>query len=131
MNPDLRPKHLLPAMLAALLLTAAHPAGGARAETAPYDDRLERLAEVMGSIHYLRNLCGERSSRWRDDMQRLLETENPDEERRTRLIARFNHGYTAFRSTYTICTESATEAIARYMSEGEKLAREIVVRFGN
>ncbi len=23
----------------------------------PYDDQLSRLAEILGSIHYLRNLC--------------------------------------------------------------------------
>ncbi len=105
--------------------------GAARSEGAPYDERLLRLAEVLGALHYLRNLCGERSSTWRGDMQRLLDAEEPDTERRARLIASFNRGYEGYRANYSSCTDSATEAVARYMREGEKLAREIVVRYGN
>ncbi|KAG1648813.1 hypothetical protein GQR58_029548 [Nymphon striatum] len=39
---------------------------------APYDSRLQRLSEVLGSVHYLRNLCGEESNQWRDQMSGLL-----------------------------------------------------------
>ncbi len=51
-----------------------------------------RLAEILGSLHYLRTLCGEAGGRWRTEMEGLLEAENPDTERRAKLIARFNHG---------------------------------------
>lgn len=120
---------LLPVLL--LLWTAPIPVGAAAAQDAPYDDRMLRLSEVLGSIHFLRNLCGERSNVWREDMQRLLEAEDPDPDRRARMIASFNHGYRTFSGTYTTCTESAAESIRRYMVEGERLAREMVVRFGN
>lgn len=123
--------NLLFGLLITLPLALSAGTSTAQSQGAPYDERLNRLAEVLGSIHFLRNLCGERSGVWREDMQRLLEAENPDAERRARMIASFNHGYRAFSSTYTTCTESATQAITRYMSEGEKLSREIVVRFGN
>jgi uncharacterized protein (TIGR02301 family) len=115
--------------VAAWFALAAPAAGGQ--EQAPYDARLYRLAEVLGSVHFLRNLCGEKSDAWRVDMQKLLEAENPEPERRARMIASFNHGYRAFSATYTTCTESATESISRYMIEGEKLAREVVARYGN
>lgn len=104
---------------------------GALAQEVPYDDRLLRLSEILGSIHFLRNLCGEKTNVWRDQMQELLAAENPEPERRARMVASFNHGYRTFSGVYTTCTPSATDAIARYMEEGEKLARDVVVRFGN
>ena len=90
-----------------------------------------RLAEVLGSLHFLRNLCGEKGDQWRGLMERLLTAENPDEERRARFVANFNRGYRSFEGTYTSCTASATEAIGRYTVEGETLARELAARYGN
>ena len=43
----------------------------------PYQEKLERLSEIIGSVHFLRNLCGETSNIWRDKMDQLLEAENP------------------------------------------------------
>ena len=103
----------------------------AAAVDAPYESGLMRIAEVMGSLHFLRNLCGDKGDRWRQTMERLLAAENPDAERRARFIASFNRGYRSFESTYTKCTASATEAISRYTIEGENLARDLAARYGN
>lgn len=120
---------LRPIALTAALLSAALP-GARAASTVPYDDKLMRLAEVLGSIHYLRNICGEESNQWRDQMETLLATENPEPLRRARLIARFNRGYRSFDSVYVSCTEQALEAVERYMAEGLSLTREINSRYG-
>ena len=103
----------------------------AEAIDAPYEAGLMRIAEVMGSLHFLRNLCGDKGSQWRQTMERLLAAENPEPERRARFIASFNRGYRSFESTYTKCTASATEAINRYTVEGENLARDLAARYGN
>ncbi|MBX3581403.1 MAG: TIGR02301 family protein [Rhizobiaceae bacterium] len=103
----------------------------AAAVDAPYEPGLLRIAEVMGSLHFLRNLCGDKGDQWRQTMERLIAAENPDPERRARFIASFNRGYRTFESTYTTCTASATEAIARYTVEGENLARDLASRYGN
>lgn len=118
-------------VLIASVAASAAFVGPARAVDSPYESRLVRLAEVLGSLHYLRNLCGEKGGDWRRQMETLLETENPDPERRARLVASFNHGYRAFGGAYGNCTDSAISAIDRYMREGEKLTREIVSQFGN
>ncbi|WP_198521650.1 TIGR02301 family protein [Rhizobium sullae] len=99
----------------------------------PYDDKLLRLAEVIGSVHYLRTLCkAPGGSEWRSDMQRLLDSETKDEpQRKEKLTAAFNHGYRAFASVYTDCTPSAIVAEERYRNEGATLATEITSRFGN
>ena len=98
---------------------------------APFEQPLLRLAEVLGSLHYLRNLCGETGDTWRKEMEQLLATENPPPERRARFIASFNRGYRSFDGVYVTCTASATEAIDRYMKEGEALSRDIATRYGN
>ncbi len=97
----------------------------------PFDAGLMRLAEVLGSLHFLRNLCGEAGSQWRQQMEKLLDAEKPAPERRAQFIASFNRGYRSFEGTYSSCTASATEAIGRYMLEGERLSRDITTRFGN
>lgn len=112
-------------------LVAAIPAASLRAAEAPYDAGLLRLAEILGSLHFLRNLCGETGTAWRERMETLVSTENPEPERRAQLVANFNRGYRSFSSTYASCTPSAIEAIKRYTAEGDKLATEIAGRYGN
>lgn len=118
----------------AIAVTAFSLGGGrvlAASAEAPFEQPLLRLAEVLGSLHYLRNLCGEAGDQWRKEMEQLLATENPGPERRARFIASFNRGYRSFDGVYVSCTASATEAIARYMKEGETLTRDIAARYGN
>ncbi len=112
------------------LFLALSPATS-RAAEAPFEPGLMRLAEILGSLHFLRNLCGETGAEWRNQMENLLESENPDPERRARFIASFNRGYRSFGETYKSCTPSAVAAINRYMKEGEALTRDIASRYGN
>jgi uncharacterized protein (TIGR02301 family) len=97
----------------------------------PYEDQLLRLSEILGAIHYLRELCkADDSDVWRDEMQKLLDAEQPDPDRRARMVGRFNHGYDSFRSVYLACTPAATEAISRYLDEGQKITTDITARYG-
>lgn len=124
----MRASPLLCACLAAALGVSAVRA---QAVEAPFEPGLVRLAEILGSLHFLRNLCGEKGDQWRVEMEKLLETENPDPDRRARFVAAFNRGYRSFGTSYSRCTASATEAIDRYMKEGEALSRDIASRYGN
>ena len=97
----------------------------------PFDAQLLRLSEILGALHYLRQLCGSgEGSLWRDQMQGLLDSEQPDAERRARFVDRFNRGYEGFRAVYRTCTSAATEAIDRYMGEGARIARDVIARYG-
>ncbi|WP_026619166.1 hypothetical protein M728_000835 [Ensifer sp. WSM1721] len=109
------------------------PAPAPEEKPTPYDERLLRLAEILGSVHYLRNLClGQPEDAWRRSAQELLDKETAGEpKRRERMTAAFNRGYRTFASVYTSCTEPATLAEQRYRAEGATLASEIVARFGN
>ncbi|MEM5500502.1 TIGR02301 family protein [Ahrensia kielensis] len=116
-------------MLAIALGVASPVTALAQTGAAPYDERLSRLSEVLGSIHYLRNLCGDVSNDWREQMETLLTVERPAPNRRARLISSFNKGYRTFDSVYTACTPQAIEAVDAYMSEGKTLALEINNRY--
>jgi len=111
---------------------ALPPPAAAEEKPAPYDSQLSRLAEVLGSLHYLRALCGEEDGSWRDAMQDLLSADTADEpRRRERLTAAFNRGYRSFAAVHTTCTAAARTAEERHRNEGATLAAEIAGRFGN
>ncbi len=116
-------------LLFAATTATAQPAAGGRA---PYETDMQRLAEIMGALHYLRDLCGAREGMvWRNEMQALLDAEAPSGERRERLTASFNRGYRGFQQTYRTCTPAADYAIRRYLEEGSKIARDITARYAN
>lgn len=100
---------------------------------APYDDKLARLSEIIGAVHYLRNLCDkEGEPEWREAMQKLVDAETGTEpKRRARMVSAYNRGYRSFASVYTTCTASAIAAEGFYRNEGATLAVEIAARYGN
>jgi uncharacterized protein (TIGR02301 family) len=99
---------------------------------APFDGSLQRLAEIMGSLHYLRGLCGaNEGQKWRQELQALIDAEAPSGDRRARMVASFNRGYRGFQQTYRTCTPAADLVIRRYLEEGSRIAREVTARYAN
>jgi uncharacterized protein (TIGR02301 family) len=97
-----------------------------------YDAEMMRLSEVLGSLHYLRELCGAKEgSLWRDQMEALLAAEEPTPLRQQMMVANFNRGYRGFQEIYRECTPMAAEAANRYLKQGVRLSAEIPSRFGN
>ena len=120
--------------LVTLILISACLSGPVRAQdaAAPFDGDLQRLAEILGSLHYLRGICGSNEgAKWRNQMQALIDAETPSGERRARMIAGFNRGYNGFQQTYRTCTPAATVAIRRYIEEGSKISRDLTARYAN
>ena len=113
------------------LLTASAPAW-AQDQPAPYDANLQRLAEILGALHYLRGVCGaNEGQKWRNQMQALVDAEAPSGDRRTRMVASFNRGFRIFQQSYRTCTPAADLVIRRYLDEGSKIAREVTARYAN
>ena len=112
------------AVLAAIaLLTPAFAA----TETKPYDDRLMRLAELLGAIHYLRELCSANDGQiWRERMTELLDAEGASALRRAKLSRSFNQGYRSYSRTYLSCTPSAQSTITKFLTEGAQLSDGLV-----
>ena len=120
--------------LAGSIIAALATAAPARAEVAaaPFDGSLQRLAEILGALHYLRNICGANEGQtWRNEMQSIIDAEAPGGERRARMIASFNRGYRGYQQTYRTCTPAADLVIRRYLEEGSKIAREMTARYAN
>ncbi|GEM_PF-372188 len=121
-------------LFALLMLAAACAAVPARAQdaAAPFDGDLQRLAEILGTLHYLRGICGSNEgAKWRNQMQALIDAETPAGDRRARMIAGFNRGYNGFQQTYRTCTPAAMVAIRRYIDEGSKISRDLTARYAN
>ena len=119
-------------VMVAILLCLAAPARAAEGDPAPFDTDLERLAEILGSLQYLRTVCNaNEGQKWRGEMQALIDSEVPSGERRRKIVAGYNRGYRGFQQTYRTCTPAATIAIRRYLEEGAKIARDITARYAN
>lgn len=96
-----------------------------------YNEQMLKLAEALGSLHYLRALCGaDEGQTWREEMERLLAAEDPSPDRRAQLIAAFNRGFRSWREIYRECTPAAAEAANRFLTTGMRLASEIPSRYG-
>ncbi len=119
----------LTAAAALCLLSALVPAHAAP-DAKPYDDKLMRISEILGAIHYLRELCGANEGQyWRERMRELMEAEGSSALRRARLTRAFNQGYRSYSRTYNTCSPSAQTAITRFISEGAQLSDGLVKTF--
>ena len=69
----------------------------------PYEPQLLRLAEILGSLTYLRDLCGAGDAdKWRTQMTALLAAEGATVARKERLAGSFNKGFRGYEQTYRV-----------------------------
>ena len=109
---------LHPAILTADLARAASE------DVKPYDEKLLRLSEILGAVHFLRELCGaDEGQRWRQQMADLVEADGGTGLRRVRLTNGFNKGYRGYRRTYQTCNSSAQSQLTRFLAEGADVAK--------
>lgn len=96
----------------------------------PYEPQILRLAEILGALTYLDDLCGSNESAdWRAKMQKLLEAETKTAFRKEQLAGAFNRSLRDYERSYRACTPNAQAIIDRFLTEGSKLAHEVVNRF--
>ncbi|MDO9383423.1 MAG: TIGR02301 family protein [Hyphomicrobiaceae bacterium] len=120
----LRQRQILIALTAFIVFA---PAAAFAVDNKPYDDRLFRLTEILGAVHYLRELCSANDGQtWRDRMKELMDAEGSSALRRARLTRSFNQGYRSYSRTYTTCTPSAQTAIGRFLTEGAQISDALV-----
>ena len=113
--------------LTLLACVAVGTPASAATDGKPYDDKLYRLSEILGAVHYLRELCGaEEGQLWRERMSDLLKAEGSSALRRARLTRSFNKGYRSYSRTYNTCSPSAQNAIHRFLAEGAQIADTLV-----
>lgn len=114
-------------LLAIAAVLIVPPAAAGAQDARPYDDKLMRLSEILGAVHYLRELCGaDEGQLWRDRMRELMDAEGTTALRRARLTRSFNKGYQGYSRTYRTCTPSAETAVTRFLAEATQLANELM-----
>jgi uncharacterized protein (TIGR02301 family) len=107
------------------------PAAAVEEPPPPFDSELQKLAEILGALAYLDELCDARpSGEWREKMTALLEAEAKTKARKERLAGSYNRGYRDYERSYRYCTQNAHAVIGRFLAEGGKIAHEVVTRYG-
>jgi uncharacterized protein (TIGR02301 family) len=105
----------------------AQPQNPADRDARPYDGQILRLAEILGALHYLRELCGQDEGQiWRDQMRELVNSEGGTALRKARLVENFNKGYRGYARTYRVCNRSAIIAINRFMEQGAAITNVLI-----
>jgi len=96
----------------------------------PYEPQLLRLAEILGALSYLRDICGSPdAAAWRGRMESLLDAETKTPLRREHLAGAFNRGFHGYELSYKTCTDNARVVIERFSREGETIAHDIANRY--
>jgi uncharacterized protein (TIGR02301 family) len=126
LRPFVVTKRAAAALLAGLTVMGACVRVAEAQDAKPYDDQLMRLAEILGAVHYLRELCSANDGQlWREHMRTLIDAETASALRKSRITRSFNQGYRSYSRTYTTCTPSAQTAIDRFMAEGVELSEQL------
>ena len=112
-------------LIASLALTFA--AATASAQPAPDPYPVERLATVLGALHYLDFACeGRQSQAWRQAMVELLAHEAPTRDAyRERLIDNFNSGFRRLERRRPRCGAESELERERLARDGRRLSEQI------
>ena len=96
----------------------------------PYEPQLLRLAEIIGALAYLRDLCGDGDGdSFRTKLSILVETEGNTEARKDALAGAFNRGFRDYELTYRACTPTAREIVVRFLDEAGRIAKDVATRY--
>ncbi len=95
-----------------------------------YEASLLRLAEVLGGLYFLRGLCDSGDAEgWKQDMEAILAAEAPGPLRKSRLVARFNHGFETFNAGHRSCTPASRRVMALYLDEARRTVSDVRLRY--
>lgn len=128
MQPSHRTRCAICLCVALVLATPAAPSAAATdTGNRAYDAQLMRLSEILGALHYLRELCdGSDGQRWRNAVDALIKSEGDTALRRATIARRFNVGYRGYRRTYRNCTASARTTIDRFFKEASEISDALI-----
>ena len=97
----------------------------------PYESQMLRLAQIMGALSLLRDLCGDGDgAQYRAKFAALLDAEATTPARKSAWAGAFNQSFEDYRLTYANCTPNAHAAIQSFLAEAETIATTISDRYG-
>jgi uncharacterized protein (TIGR02301 family) len=101
-------------------------------EPQPYRTQITRLAEILGALTYLDELCAKgQGTDWRVSMTALMDAQARTDFDRELMAGAFNRSYRGYRITYRACTANARIAVSRFLAEGKRIAHEVADRYGS
>ncbi len=125
-----RPKAHAKAKLTAPVAPAPAPPA-AEPSLPPYEPQLLQLAELSGTIAYLRGLCHDADAPlWRERIGALIQSTAKSPAQRSALIGSYNLGYGSYALTYHRCTANAHAVIDRAMVKSRTIADTIAEDYG-
>ena len=96
----------------------------------PYEPQLLRLAEIIGALSHLRDLCGAGDgATFRAEFANLMDAEGTTPTRKETLAGAFNRGLRDYELTYRACTPAAREIVARFLDEAARIAKDVAARW--
>ncbi|MEN2495260.1 MAG: hypothetical protein TECD_01181 [Hyphomicrobiaceae bacterium hypho_1] len=123
-------KSVTASKLAILLIFLAIPSGFTQQATKSYDQKLYRLSELLGAIHYLRELCASNDGqKWRRNMQELINAEGTSSNRKEIMSHQFNRGYRSLSKIYPHCTNQAKKTINDFIKDSIKTTDDLIVLY--
>lgn len=108
-------------MALALVLAVTLAPAPARADK--LTDGIERLSEILGAIHHLRDVCGANDGPlWRNKMIDMINVAELDATQRQTMISHFNDAFYQARTRYPMCTQDAAKRANMLFDEAYQLA---------
>ena len=96
----------------------------------PYEAQLLRLAELVGALAYLRDLCGDGDgATFRAKFAELVDAEGTTDPRKEALAGAFNRGFRDYELTYRACTPVARDIVSRFLDEAGRIAKDVANRY--
>lgn len=113
-------------VMAALITLALALPVPASAANAALPAKAAQLAEILGAVHHLRDVCGTNEGQlWRNKMIEMIGVLGPSEADRQKLVKNFNDSYYRYKNSYPACTATAARQSDKLMQDGQKIAEEL------
>lgn len=103
-----------------LVLTIS-PAYSYQSYTAIYSQKINKLAEILGSLQFISQICPNNNENWREYMRQLILIQQIPLDREEELIGHFNRSYNSLANSYSQCTIAAQKAQQYFLKQGEEL----------
>ncbi|MEM1289751.1 MAG: TIGR02301 family protein, partial [Pseudomonadota bacterium] len=131
-----KPRARLVTLFAACSLLA--PFNPVLAQTqAEIDDALAQLSEILGALSHLEALCNEERQATaeetisREDMERMLSSDDIDPVRQSVLIDSYNRGFRNVAITHRQCTSASTRLVDLHHASGARIVDNLLGTGGN
>ena len=104
-------------------------------EMAPYQNQILLLAELLGSVAFLADLCpsghdiAENGEIWRQKAKILSETEGKSETIKALIAGAYNKGYLDYEVNYHVCTDVARSRFAQDLAAINHLASALTRKY--